>query len=77
MPLILWSFSKVYIFRIGQFLCRIYNLQGAKTHMKTNIDSVNQNQKQEATIVYEIIDYTLNKEYALKMKAEGFLVNEV
>jgi len=45
--------------------------------MKTNIDSVNQNQKQEATIVYEIIDYTLNKEYALKMKAEGFLVNEV
>ena len=37
----------------------------------------NMENRQETPIVYEIIDYTLNEEYALKMKAKGFIINEV
>ena len=39
--------------------------------------SISREKKQKTTIVYEIIDYTTSKEYALKMKAQGYLVNEV
>ena len=39
--------------------------------------NISKEKKQETPIVYEIIDYTLNKEYAQKMRAEGFIINEV